>query len=168
MADRQRAESLDSRLLLRLAGQWRFLPALSTDGRLTLFLLPTYSPKLNPPRMTAADVAMGPRLAELVQPDRPPLEPEFGRVGSASTRPPHFTFHIIFAASAQPMTRTTQMKHFTPPADFTRQCTRFAPATRAATATATGGSGRASRHDQRDQTAPEREGKGREVIKHER
>ena len=48
MADRQRAESLDSRPLLRLAGQWRFLPALSTDGRLTLFLLPTYSPELNP------------------------------------------------------------------------------------------------------------------------
>ena len=47
MADRHRAESLDSRLL-RLAGQWRFLPALSTDGRLTLFLLPTYSPELNP------------------------------------------------------------------------------------------------------------------------
>jgi transposase len=48
MADRQRAESRDSRLLLRLAGQWRFLPALSTDGRPTLFLLPAYSPELNP------------------------------------------------------------------------------------------------------------------------
>jgi hypothetical protein len=35
-------------LLLRLVGQWRFLPAVSTDGRLTLFLLPTYSPELNP------------------------------------------------------------------------------------------------------------------------
>jgi drug/metabolite transporter (DMT)-like permease len=31
-ADRQRAESLDPRLLLRLAGQWRFLLGLSIDG----------------------------------------------------------------------------------------------------------------------------------------
>jgi drug/metabolite transporter (DMT)-like permease len=32
MADRQRAESLDPRMLLRLAGQWRFLLGLSIDG----------------------------------------------------------------------------------------------------------------------------------------
>jgi drug/metabolite transporter (DMT)-like permease len=32
MADRQRAESLDPRILLRLAGQWRFLLGLSIDG----------------------------------------------------------------------------------------------------------------------------------------